>query len=191
MTKTRNMRTLNRLRLAAALWLLAAGMAGAQTESQAVPSNCVTVLQAFPNQSVTGTLTETNLAAVRIPANSLGPNGMLRITVQWNFTNSANNKLLVLRYATTAGAITGALVQSITQTTNGSAEMIFSIRNSGATGAQTLGGGGFFPYGSAAGSYGTMAIDTTQDTFLNFNGTLANTGETITLLGWTAEILKP
>jgi hypothetical protein len=189
--ETRTMRTLNRLRVAATLWLLALGAAGAQTVSQGPPSNCITVLQAFPNQPLTGTLTETNLAAVKIPANSLGPNGALRISAMFNITNNANAKIIVLRYNTTAGNTTTNVVSSVSQTTVGAESMQWIIRNSGATGAQTTSGSPLFPYGTNGPAFATIAVDTAQDTYINFNGTLANVGDTITLLGWTVEILKP
>ena len=57
--------------------------------------------------SVTGTTSVTNVAALRVPANSVGRNGHVEIKALITFTNSANNKVLGIRWGTTAGATSG------------------------------------------------------------------------------------
>src|SRR5213079_2421852 len=42
--------------------------------------------------SVTGTLTETVLATIAIPAGAMGVNGAIRVTALWSYTNSADTK---------------------------------------------------------------------------------------------------
>jgi hypothetical protein len=134
-------------------------------------------------QSHTGDLTETTLATVTIPANSMGANGLLRVTLLWSFTNSANIKHLITRF----DGIAGTIFSHLQPTANARARQQFLIANRGATNLQVgqpvdLIGPGFSTAALVAG-----AIDTTADRDLVFNAQLANTGETITLEEYLVE----
>src|SRR5215469_5579749 len=120
--------------------------------------------------SVTGTTSETNLAALRIPAGSMGRNGHIEIKILWSYTNSANNKILAIRVGTTV-------------TTTATAQTLTIIRSNNATNAQTI--YSFpptTPFGSSTLATTTTALDTTADYYLNINGQLALSTETLTLL---------
>lgn len=137
--------------------------------------------------SVTGNTNETQLASIKVPANSMGPNGRLRITTLWSWTNSANNKVTRVRLGGAAGTVFGER----TATTTASMQGLTQIVNNGAANAQKGRpiGSLFAPYGDSAGVILTSAIDTTVDTTVYISGQLANSGETITLEAYTVELI--
>ena len=135
--------------------------------------------------AVTGTLSETTLATIAIPAGAMGPNGQLRIWTVWSTTNSANNKILRSR-------IGGTSVQSVTVTASASEQLYRSLHNRGATNSQV----GFVnftatPFGTNTSAVDTYALDMSVAQNLTLTGTLANVGETITLEAYAVEILNP
>jgi hypothetical protein len=69
-------------------------------------------------------------------------------------------------------------------------DLKFESGNSGATNAQAIYPAINAPFGSTAIAVNTTAVDTTADAFVNINGTLALGTETLTLLGYTVEILR-
>lgn len=134
--------------------------------------------------SVTGTVTETVLATIAIPAGLMGVNGMLRITPLWSVTNNANAKTLMVRLGGTSISTAGAASQATYQN-------LIILRNRGVANSQVSPvtastGNGF--NGSAA---ATFAIDTSVAQNLTLTGTLGNAADTITLEGYTVEILNP
>ena len=136
--------------------------------------------------SVTGTLSETTLATIAIPAGAMGVNGAIRIKSRWTYPNTANVKTLNAR-------INGVLVE---QKVEGSGFQItrtdWSGENRGAMNSQiwdrnnSVGGA----YEQNA-TFQTTAIDMSVAQNLTLTGTLANTGETITLEAYTVELLNP
>src|SRR5215469_5730855 len=62
----------------------------------------------------TSSLTEVNLASVKIPANSIGANGVVEIAAAYSITANTNNKTATVRYAATQGALSGGLGYAIT-----------------------------------------------------------------------------
>ena len=141
------------------------------------------VAQSAVPASVTGTLSETTLATIPIPAGAMGVNGRLRITASYSYTNSANSKQLIVRFG-------GAVVRGSTRTTSAQDNFIDMLANRGVANSQFY-ALAFTTGASAAGIQATSAIDTTQAQNLTLNGTLANIGETITLESYTVEILNP
>jgi len=134
--------------------------------------------------SLTGSTVETNLAALKIPANSLGKNGAFEVVAIWSFPNNANNKTMTVRYTPIAGAVTGGGLGSPTiATTTASAQMLWIVRNNNSTGNQTQWAvGGQTPFATAAPSIATnVATDTTADSYFNLNGQLAVATDTLTL----------
>ena len=134
--------------------------------------------------ALTGVTTETNLAALRIPANTIGKNGAVEIKVLWSCTNNANVKSVITRFSPTAGITAGGVTgASLPLTSFGSAQTMLMIRNSNATNAQV-----FFapvpstPFGTNPNPVSTLAADTTQDTYVSINATLSVATDTITLV---------
>jgi hypothetical protein len=133
--------------------------------------------------SVTGNTVETNLAALKIPAGSMGPNGMVKLECLWTYTNSANNKTMTVRLTSAAGATSGGAVGSaFVATASLAAQTLIIIRNNNSASSQTLWTPQpTAPYASAGAGLGTIAANTAADTYLNINGTLALGTETITM----------
>lgn len=138
---------------------------------------------------LTGTLSETLLASVLIPAGTIGANGRIRISHVWSNNNSGNNKTRNIRFGSAAG-VSGSLVTAIASTTNLSHynEHVLCNRNDqasqiGNVPATATGGPGSF----ASASF-TSTVNTAADSYINFTGTLANTGDTITLEHYLIEV---
>jgi len=164
----------------------------AQVLSGVVPAGVPTFIQSNTPATITGTITETNMAAVRIPGGSMGPNGIVRLTALFSFPNSANNKVLTIRWNPAAGNITTNAIGSLTATTTAAAQLQFLVRNAGATNSQMVFGGqnGITPYGNLAAANLTFSGDSTADLFLNINASSAGAGEVVTLQGYAAEIFR-
>lgn len=138
----------------------------------------------------TGNTSETTLATVSLPANVMGPNGSLRITSYWTFTNSANNKTLQIRCGTTGNGLTGSIWGSTTQTTTRSMRMQNEIHNRNSTTSQVLMNGiGTGGWGTTINAASTDTADTKVARDIVFTATLANSGESITLEYYSVELL--
>lgn len=141
--------------------------------------------QSGASSSVTGTTTKTTLAQVTIPGGMMGSNGVLRISPIWTWTNSANTKVAELMLGNTS-------IFALSASTSGEFAQIFNLRNRGSQSAQIGGIPGNQTSSSFAvtgGTPNTFGVDTSIDQVLSFKATLANTGETITLEGYTVEVL--
>jgi hypothetical protein len=134
--------------------------------------------------SLTGTTSETNMAVLRIPANTIGKNGAFEVVAVWSFPNNANTKTMLVRYSPVSGAVTGGALGSATSaTTTASAQTLWIIRNNNSTANQTNWAvAGVTPFGTAAPGVATnLAVDTTADSYLNINGQLAVATDTLIL----------
>lgn len=147
----------------------------------------VVLAQSWAAVSVPADATEDTLATITVPANTLGANGALRVTTQWSYTNSVNNKTMRIRYSGAAGTIYMAIVA----TTTVSYYDVRTIANRGLTNSQI----GFVAGSSiltlSGGSAVTSAVDTTAATSLVITGQKASSGETLTLEGYLVEVVKP
>jgi hypothetical protein len=134
--------------------------------------------------SLTGVTTETNLAALRIPAGVMGANGVIEIKALWSYPNSSNAKTLTMRFNATAGATTGGLfAPAASATTSTEAQTFAIIRNNNSAAAQVaFNQPATTPFGVGVPAYSQLAVDTTADAFVNINGTLASAAETLILV---------
>lgn len=135
--------------------------------------------------SHTGNTTETALATVQVPAGAMGPNGALRITTLWSYTNSANNKTLRIRFGGVSG--TAHLGNFVTTTATLRHQQLIQNRN-----AQNSQIGGYLsvtPFGANPGAAVTSSVDTSAAADLVLSGQLANAGETVTLESYLVELL--
>lgn len=121
----------------------------------------------------TGTITETTVLTVAIPANSLGPNGYLRFEFIESHTNNANNKIIRAKFG-------GSTLGAVTRTTSAGGREQFIIQNRNATNSQRGGINGSF----GAGNLNSAAIDTTTAQNLTLTVELANTGDSVTIEGY-------
>ena len=133
--------------------------------------------------SLTGSTSETNLAALKIPAGAIGKNGAVQIVTLWTYTNSSNNKTIIFRYANTSGTTTGALLgNNLVVTTTAAAQLLNIIHANNATNAQlSWNQAGNTPFNTGGVAAVALSVDTTQDSYININGILALGTETLTL----------
>ena len=137
--------------------------------------------------SHTGSTTETALATITVPANAMGPNGVLRITTHWSYTNSANTKTLSVRFGGVSG--TQYLANNVsTSATSRDQRHIHNVNTAnsqkgGMVGAVSVGG-----WGSNANVPVTSTLDTTTAKDIVISGLLANAGDTVTLESYLVEI---
>lgn len=132
--------------------------------------------------SVTGTAAETVLATYTLKGGVMGPNGVVRVTTLWSTTNSSNNKTIKVKLAGTpffASAVT----------TSASVSSINMIRNRNNQSSQAYFTTASTTFAATPSAIVTSAINTTIDQNIEITGQLANTGEAITLEGYTIELL--
>lgn len=152
-------------------------------------------LLALPNKSIVlaasavaivcpADVTEDILASIPISANAMGPNGRLRITSHWSFTNNANNKTLRVRYSGGAGTQFWALVQSA----DSRVVSVVTIANRNATNVQFGDALGFNSTSGGVNSQTPGAIDTTLPTSLVLTGQKAVGGDVLTLESYLVEL---
>ena len=140
---------------------------------------------AVQSSPLTGTTSETTFATVTIPANALGPNGVIRVTAQWTYTNSANAKYTRIRLNGLAGT---AFTQN-TLTTTATIQVICVIHNVNSTSSQKGQPANYTGIGGTTVAPVTASIDTTADVDLVITGQLTNTGESMYLESYLVEIL--
>lgn len=136
--------------------------------------------------SVTGSTAQTVLATVPIPAGALGINGAIRVTTLWSFTNNANNKTPGVSLGATQ--VFGPVIAS-----QASMQGVAFLRNRGVLNSQVANalGAGSVGSGSSTLAVGTFAIDTSVAQNLTITGQLATSTDTMTLEGYTVEVLNP
>lgn len=140
--------------------------------------------------ALTGTVSETVIATIPIPANTLGANGVLRITTLWSLTNSANSKTWKLRFG--SSGLSGTVVATATVSTIAAMRIETTIMAANATNAQNS--LSIYPRGTdyltTEAANTTSAVDMTAAQNVVITGTLANIGETLTLLGYIVEAIQ-
>lgn len=135
--------------------------------------------------SLTGSTSETVLKTVTIPANSLGPNGVLNVTFFVSYPNNANTKTLRIRL----GGIGGTIVLADAPTTTTSTRYNRTIQNRNSLTSQIAGTGGGGGYGSSGSAILTSAINTANAFDLVITGQLADGADTLILESALVEIL--
>lgn len=143
----------------------------------------IVVGQSAVAASVTGTLTETTLASITIPGGMMGVNGVLRVIPLFSMTNNANTKTFNIRLG-------GILINTPVVASVAAIQMLSLIRNRNAQNSQVS----FTPanttgLGTAGAAVLAVNVDTSVDQVLALSGVLSNTGDTITLEGYTVEVL--
>lgn len=129
---------------------------------------------------LTGSTSETTLATIVIPGGSLGANGRIEIDTIWSYTNSANNKIMRVKFGATT-------YTQITATTTASCRLSTLIWNRSATSqvAYTSVASGFGP---STGTIVTGSSDTNGDVSVTITGQLASGAETMTLEAYGVRI---
>ena len=130
----------------------------------------------------TGTTSETTLATIAVPANAMGPNGVLRITCLMSNNNSGNTKTLQVKFNGTAF---WAVAPTTTLTARGQGQ----IHNRNSASSQVGGPNGTGGWATAGGAAVTSAHNTTGALNITITGTLANSGDNMTLEYYLVELL--
>lgn len=133
--------------------------------------------------------TEDILATITVPAGAMGLNGILRVTANWSFTNSVNNKSMRVRF----GGIGGTQYYSVTTTTTQNIGSLTIIQNRGAANSQVgwQGGTNTQTFSGFAAAPTTSAVDTAAATTIVLTGQKATAGETLTLESYLVELILP
>lgn len=142
----------------------------------------LTLAQSAVAAAVTGTLVETVLASIVVPAGMMGPNGSLIVTATWSHSNNANTRRLIVNFG-------GTPFQSIPITVTSSTESSRIIRNRGAVNSQVSIGTSGIGFQSSGTGKVTAAVNTAVNQTLTLSAQLFDIAETITLEGYTVEVI--
>lgn len=120
----------------------------------------------------------TDRVIVTLPADIMGPHGVVRVETLWSYTNSGNTKTLRVRF----GGFTGTSFQLPQPTTTATAQLLCVIRNTASKSAQA----GFAPsssntYVSSTSAITTATIDTSQAQDILIGGQLSLGTESVKL----------
>lgn len=138
----------------------------------------------------TGDTIEAPLATISIPANTLGANGVIKVTAFFSCTSSANNKSF--RFRLGGSGITGTVINSGTTITTLSGFQASSVTIcANATNAQNTQGWADRGNDHLQANTGVVAsaIDMTTGQNLVMTGQLALGTETISLIGYVVEFI--
>lgn len=130
--------------------------------------------------------TEDSLYDCTIPANALGANGSITFTGRFTYTNSANNKILRVRYSTIGGT---AVYQQTNTTSTNQPILPIVIQNKNATNVQESGVNSLTSYTASAGTVQTEAVDTTAASHLVYSCAKALNTETCSISSVLVEIV--
>lgn len=130
---------------------------------------------------------ETTLHTVTVPANCMGPNGALRVTVIWSTTGAANTKQIAV-YFGNSGALYLAQVTAGNNVTTVPATITIVNRN--ATNSQVASGVSATTATAAFFNGNTAAQDTTIARDITVKGTTPNSADEVTAHATTVELLR-
>lgn len=137
---------------------------------------------AFP-VPLTGTLTETALASIVIPAGAMGNNGHVEVEALLSCTNNANAKTMRLKFGATTVFSSNFANQTAGQPRR-------RIANRNAPASQVTVAATAFPDSGFSGAPLTSTEDTAQAVTLAITGQLANVADTITLESYLVTLYR-
>jgi hypothetical protein len=133
--------------------------------------------------ALTGSLSETSLGQLRIPAGTMGPNGVIQLSALFSCTSNANIKSMLVRFTGTSGSVSGGVIgQTMTATTTQSNQFIWLIRNNNVQNSQIIHPSGSGLTTGVVANPNVASVDTTVDAYCNINGFIAVGTDTLTLL---------
>lgn len=139
---------------------------------------------AATGMSITGTTTETTLATISVPANTMGANGQIVVTTQWSFAGAAGTRTPRIKFAGTVYngiAFTSAALSARTQAQ-------WANRNATNSQVGTEPSQANFSQNNTAVS-STSAIDTTSSQNITITAQLGNAADTMTLESYIVELI--
>lgn len=142
------------------------------------------VAQSATPVTLTGSTDEFIFRVIPVPANLLGPRGALRITALWSYPNGASGKTPRVYFGGVAFC-----VKRLTTALSNQTQTI--IRNRDSVAAQV----GFAPsaasdLGSSGAVVQTGSVDTSAPQEIKLTGTLEAATDSLTLEGYTVEVLR-
>lgn len=132
-------------------------------------------------RAVTGTVAETELYNLSIPAGIMGPYGALRISGWNSHTNDASNKTLRIKF--------GSLILTHIPSTNTSEQWTIWIRNT-STASQRCHASIASSQGPTGTAVVTGSVDTSLVVPLQITGQLSDSLDTLVLEGVTVELIQ-
>ena len=138
--------------------------------------------------SHTGDIVQFAFKVVPIPAGAMGPNGVLRVTTLWSFTGTATKNAAVT-FSNTAGVGPGNVINQ-TITTQLTFNDMRMIRNANSVAAQKFFAANTNTWGIGTPGIATLTVNTAAVSYVNLLGTLTAGAESITLEGYTVELLR-
>lgn len=142
--------------------------------------------QGAAGSALTGSTNESVRATIAIPAGSLGANGYVKVRARFSHTNSANNKTIRARLGLTGAGTGGAVLGTVVANAALNTTVEFLIMNRNSVSSQ-IGDNGIV--GSSTTALPTATIATSSATDLVLTAQLANSGESITLEGYTVDLV--
>lgn len=140
-----------------------------------------------PGTALTGTVAETVLASITLPANLVNVGKGLRVRIIASATNNGNNKTLRVRIGGVAGTLIGSNVANSVAAYFMDRQLI--LRNAttlvGAATADAVDGAAV----TSSNAPVTYAVDLTANTTLDLTGQLADAGDTMTLESYSIELV--
>lgn len=135
--------------------------------------------------SHTGNTTETTLATITIPAGAMGPNGRVTIITDWITTNNANTKTVKIKFAGTSYLNYTGL------TSAGSGRFITIVRNVNSAASQKSLNSSYLTFitSSSTANITSSADTSASDTTILITGQLAVGSDTMTLDGYSVEVV--
>ncbi|WP_176039519.1 hypothetical protein [Burkholderia stabilis] len=149
------------------------------------PSSYVLAQSGAP-VTVSGTVAQTTLASVIVPAGRLSEHGVLRITALWSFSYSANAKRIFISFG---GQTLLGTNQSAAQAA--SLQTIQIVRNRGVLDRQVSTATGNAGIGVSQGASTTLSVDTSHDATIEFSASLADPSDFVTFEGYSVEVMNP
>lgn len=158
------------------------------TRWQPLGGSCLLAISQVAS-SVTGTTSETNLASVTIPSGIFSDNGQIEVFLLWSYTNNANSKAPRVRFGQSTDALGGNVYYNPSVSTSNTLQSFLIIKNNNTTTSQygfanNTGSG----YATSTGSVISSSWNTSSPTYnmgVHFNGALTNSGDTLTLEGYS------
>ena len=144
-----------------------------------------TIAQSGAAVSHTGTVSETTIATIAIPANVMGSNGKVRIEALFSYTGGTAGWTPRLKFGGTT------FHQQAFLNTGLSARLNSEFTNANATNAQVAPALAQANFASNSVAYTTMAIDTTSSQNLTITMELGNAGDTVVLRSYTIQLILP
>lgn len=134
--------------------------------------------------TVTGTTAETVLATIPVPAGAMGLDGCVRVTTLWSFSPTVIIKAIRHRLG-------GVIVQGLTVGAYYTLQDQVNIRNRGVADSQISFANTTNSFSLAGSNNVTTSVNTAIAQDLTITGALTDPADSITLEGYTVELLRP